>query len=187
MQSISVTWYSEICWFLVKKCRCQQNLKSVSRDSYIFSIFFRKGITVTSFIIAGHVWQISGRGSLFALPRPPHPWEAPKKSILNRVKECFFYVSFLDYFRKTPNPRCFTGVEYVSAPRGQKKKISFISPVIWRSKYLSKRSCYWKQWFQFKGKFSLKLSLETLIIIFCDFTVYTSIKDYPFQKIILYV
>ena len=79
MQSISVTWYSEICWFPVKKCRCQQNLKSVSRDSYIFSIFFRKGITVTSFIIAGHVWQISGRGSLFALPRPLIR-EKPQKS-----------------------------------------------------------------------------------------------------------
>ena len=164
-----------------EKCRCQQNLKGVSRDSYIFSIFFRKGITVTSFIIAGHVWQISGRGSLFALP--PIREKPQKGPSWIGLRNAFSMCVSLTTFAKHLTLDVSHGVEYVSVPRGQKKKISFISPVIWRSKYLSKRSCYWKQWFQFKGKFSL----ETLIIIFCDFTVYTSIKDYPFQKIILYV
>ena len=45
-----------------------------------FIFFFRLGITVPSFIIAGYVWQILGRGSLFATP---HPW----RPILSRVKE----------------------------------------------------------------------------------------------------
>ena len=34
------------------------------------------------FIIVGYVWQILWRGS-------PHPWAAPKKPILNRVKDFF--------------------------------------------------------------------------------------------------
>ena len=38
---ICISWYSKICWFSVKKCRCQQNSRGVSRDSYILWIFFR--------------------------------------------------------------------------------------------------------------------------------------------------
>ena len=30
---------SKICWFLVKKCWCQQNSRGLSRDLYIFWIF----------------------------------------------------------------------------------------------------------------------------------------------------
>ena len=55
---ICISWYSKICWFPVKKCWRQQNSRGVSRDSYIFCIFFRKGITVLSFILVGYVWQI---------------------------------------------------------------------------------------------------------------------------------
>ena len=33
---ICISWYSNICWFLVKKYWCQQNSRGVSRDSYIF-------------------------------------------------------------------------------------------------------------------------------------------------------
>ena len=43
-----------------------------------------------SFIIVRYVWQILGRGP-FALPS--HPWAAPKKHILNRVKDSFFYTT----------------------------------------------------------------------------------------------
>ena len=37
---ISISRYSKICWFLVKKCWYQQNSSGMSRDLYIFSIFF---------------------------------------------------------------------------------------------------------------------------------------------------
>ena len=73
---ICISWYSKICWFLVNKYWCQQNSSGVSRDSYIFWIFFRWGTTVPSFIIVGYVWRII----------LPHPWAAPKRPILNRVK-----------------------------------------------------------------------------------------------------
>ena len=43
-----------------EKLGCQQDSKSVSRDSYFF-IFFRYSIIVLSFIIVGYVWQILGR------------------------------------------------------------------------------------------------------------------------------
>ena len=38
-------------------------------------------------IIVGYVWQILGRGDLFA--SPAHPWAAPKMLTLNRVKVFF--------------------------------------------------------------------------------------------------
>ena len=57
-------------------------LKGMSRDLYIFGIFFRQGTTVTSFIIIGYVWQILRRGGLFG----PPTWATPKRPILNRVK-----------------------------------------------------------------------------------------------------
>ena len=37
-------------------------------------------------MIVGYVWQILGRGGFCA---PPHPWAAPKMSILNRVNRRF--------------------------------------------------------------------------------------------------
>ena len=77
-----ISWCSKICWIPVKKCWCQLNPSGVSRDLYIFWIFFRYGITVPSFIIVGFVWRILGRG----VKKVPHTWAAPKKSILNRVK-----------------------------------------------------------------------------------------------------
>ena len=78
-----IFWYSKICWYLVKKCWCQQNSRSVSRDSYIFWIFFRWGITVPSFIIVTDF-----RGGSF-LP-PPHPSAVPKMPILNRLITYFW-------------------------------------------------------------------------------------------------
>ena len=41
-----------------------------------------------SFIIVRYVWQVLGRGGF--LP-PSHPWAAPKKPILNRVKVLFIF------------------------------------------------------------------------------------------------
>ena len=43
------------------------------------------GISVPSFIIVWYMQHILGREGLFG--PPPHPWAAPKKPILNRVKE----------------------------------------------------------------------------------------------------
>ena len=83
---ICISWYSKICWFPVKKCWCQQNSQGVSRDSYVFWIFLRQGITVPKFSIVGYVWQILGRGAFLPTPRP---WVALKKPILNRVKDFF--------------------------------------------------------------------------------------------------
>ena len=52
-------------------------LKECACDLYIFLIFLRSGITAPSFITVGYVWRILGA---------PHPWAAPRKLILNRVK-----------------------------------------------------------------------------------------------------
>ena len=37
---ICISWYSKIYWFWVKKCWFQHNSRGLSRDSYIFWIFF---------------------------------------------------------------------------------------------------------------------------------------------------
>ena len=34
--SIFISWFSKICWFLVKKCWCQQNSSGISRNLYFF-------------------------------------------------------------------------------------------------------------------------------------------------------
>ena len=83
---ICISWNRKICWFLMKKCWCQQNSIGVSRDSYSFLIFLRSCMTVPSFIIVGYVWQILRTGA-FCPPLPVYPWAAPKKPILNRVNE----------------------------------------------------------------------------------------------------
>ena len=49
---------------------------------HIFFGFYLGKLTVPSFMIAGYVWQIVRREILFA----PHPWAAPKKPLLKRVK-----------------------------------------------------------------------------------------------------
>ena len=80
---ICISWYSKICWFLVKKCWYQKNSRGVSRDSYNFLTFFKLGITVPGSIIVGYVWQILWRRAFLA----SHPWTDPKKPILNWVKK----------------------------------------------------------------------------------------------------
>ena len=72
---ICISWYSKISWFPLIKYRCQQNSRGVPRDSYICATWF----------IAGYVWQILWVGGPFC-PPSPHPWGAPKKPILNKVK-----------------------------------------------------------------------------------------------------
>ena len=78
--AICISWYSKICWFLVKKY-CKQNSSGVSRDLYIFWIFYGYCITVSS-VIMGYVWHILGRGA-FSIPpireQPPPP-SPPKKA-----------------------------------------------------------------------------------------------------------
>ena len=78
---ICISWYSKIWWFSVKKWWCQQNSRGVSRDSYIFRIFFRWGIIVSRFIIAGYVWQILRRGTFF----PPSPIHEHRRKIPSSI------------------------------------------------------------------------------------------------------
>ena len=85
-----ISWCSKICWFPMKICWCQQNSRDVSRGLYIFWIFLKQGISVPSFIIAEYVRRILGTGGQKG-PPPTHPWAAPKKPILNRVK--MFHIS----------------------------------------------------------------------------------------------
>ena len=46
-----------------------------------------------NFIVVGYVQRILGRGDLFA-SSSPHPWAAPKKPILNKIKIWFDPVTF---------------------------------------------------------------------------------------------
>ena len=53
-------------------------------------------ITVSNFIIAGYMWQILERGaSCTPPPFPLHPWTAPKKPILNGVKDVIHILKLL--------------------------------------------------------------------------------------------
>ena len=75
---ICISWYSKICWFPVKKYWCQQNSRGMSRDLYIFWIFFVYGITAKF-----HHCKICVRnfreGRIFCTP--PRPFrEQPQKS-----------------------------------------------------------------------------------------------------------
>ena len=108
---ICISWYSKICRFPMKKCWCQQNSRVASRDSYIFSIVLGWGITVPSFIIAGYVWQIVGRGGGFLVP-PPMP-EQPRKSpswigLRKKLRHRCFHENFAKFLR-TPFYRTFLG------------------------------------------------------------------------------
>ena len=62
---IFISWYNKICWFPVKKCRCQKNPRGLSHDSYIFWItviryncakFHHCRIWVTDFWKEGAFW-----------------------------------------------------------------------------------------------------------------------------------
>ena len=69
----------------MKKCWCQLKWSGVSRDSYIFWIFLTYGITVSSLIVVGFMWQFLRRGAFLA-PRPPSVSSPEKAYILNSVK-----------------------------------------------------------------------------------------------------
>ena len=85
---ICISWYSKIWWFSVKKCSCRQNSRGVSRDSYIFWMFFRWGITAKFHHCRICVTNFR-ETDLFS--PPPLPRESPKKSILNRVNSWQHY------------------------------------------------------------------------------------------------
>ena len=69
-QHAFVCWYSNICWFPMKKRWCQKNAWVVSRGSFIFG---------------------SSLGKAFC-PCLPHPWASPKRPILNRIN---IYITLL--------------------------------------------------------------------------------------------
>ena len=81
----------------MKKCWCRQNWWSVSRDLYIFVVFFRSGKTVLSFIIFGYVQHILGRGpfyppSICELPIKGPSWgELKRSAYLVQINCNFFY------------------------------------------------------------------------------------------------
>ena len=83
---ICISWYSKTCWFPGKKFWYQQNSRVMSRDSYIFGIFFSEGITVPSFIIVEYVWQILGSvGFLASAPIREQPQKIPSWIGLNII------------------------------------------------------------------------------------------------------
>ena len=63
---ICIFWYNKSCWFSVKKCWCQQNLRGVLRNLNIFWIFFIQGTAVLSFIIVKYGWQLLWKVRFFA-------------------------------------------------------------------------------------------------------------------------
>ena len=68
---ICISWYNKICWFPLKNADVSRNqgLCHVIHISFWSSL---GKIYLPSLIIVGYVWQIIGRGCLFA-PRPPSP------------------------------------------------------------------------------------------------------------------
>ena len=76
----------------MQKCWCQHNSRSVSRDLYIFWIFFREGITVPSSIMSGYVCQVLGRGAFC----PHHCYNKIDKSLWKlKKKKTELFASFL--------------------------------------------------------------------------------------------
>ena len=73
---IYISWYSKICWFLVKKCWSQYNCVKF-HHCRIYVTDFREG------------------GILHPPPFPLHPWTAPKKPILNGVKDVIHILKLL--------------------------------------------------------------------------------------------
>ena len=76
---ICISWYSNICWFPVKKCWFSRT-QGVYHVIYIFFlIFLRYVITVPCLIFVGYVWQILGWGWGLFTPPPPSICEQPQK------------------------------------------------------------------------------------------------------------
>ena len=90
--SIRISWY--FAAFRWKSANVSRN-QGVSRDSYVFWVIFRWGITVPSFITVWYVTYFRERGGFFAT----HLWATPQKPILNRVKRspCFYMTIIGDF------------------------------------------------------------------------------------------
>ena len=87
-----ISRYSKICWFPVKNCWCQQNSRDVSRDLYIFWIFFRYSIIVPCAKVHHcRICVTDFREGGTLLPPPPHPWAALKKPIWIGLKHDILY------------------------------------------------------------------------------------------------
>ena len=127
---------------------------------------------------------------------PKYPYSYFSKALEFYLRSAFVLVSILNYFCKTPNSRYLhrdiilylTGFWIRLCTKKSKKGIFFqFNPSLgdrntFPSGLVTRNSEY-----NFSRNFSLKPSVETLIIIVCDFVVCKSINYYFFQKIILYV
>ena len=71
---ICIFWYSKIFWFPMKKCWCQQNSRSVSRDSYIFGSSLGNYNCDKLRLCRKCVTDFREGGSFCPLP---HPWKVP--------------------------------------------------------------------------------------------------------------
>ena len=82
------SWYSKICWFLAKKYWFQQNWKvTVTWLTYFLDHLWVRYNCVKFHHCRICVTDFQDGGSF--CPLFPHPWAAPKKPILNRVKGYF--------------------------------------------------------------------------------------------------
>ena len=80
---IYVSWYSKICWFPVKNAEISRT-QGVCRVIHIVTGFSLGKVKLCQGLSLQDMCDRFQGGGTF-LP-PPHPWAAPKKPILNRVK-----------------------------------------------------------------------------------------------------
>ena len=79
------SWYSKICWFPVKNADVSRTQGCVTWfTDFLYLLWIR--YNYAKFNCYWRCVTDFREGDLFAKPRPPHPWAAPKRPNLNRVK-----------------------------------------------------------------------------------------------------
>ena len=105
-----VSKYNLYLYFLIEQNLLYQEIVLMSGEKMLMSAELQRCVTWFIYfldfhwvryncaIFVGYMWQILGRGA-FLPPPPRHPWAAPKKPILNRVKasasKCFCFCVLL--------------------------------------------------------------------------------------------
>ena len=79
-------------FFLKKVSDFRRKNADVSRTRWVFWIFFRQGITVSSFIIVGYVWQLLGRRGPFCSTIREQPQKDASRIRLEGVYDEFFLI-----------------------------------------------------------------------------------------------